>query len=81
MTSETRRDPRTDTLLTPENSALVVIDFQPTQIAAVRSMDQGLLARNAVTLARIAKQRDWARIETAGKIRDIVVVDRLLKGE
>ncbi len=55
MTSETRRDPRTDTLLTPENAALVVIDFQPTQIAAVRSMDRELLARNAVTLAKIAK--------------------------
>ncbi|WP_426515645.1 hydrolase [Diaminobutyricibacter sp. McL0618] len=44
----------TDPLLTPENSALVVIDFQPTQVGAVRSMDGDLMTRNAVSLAQIA---------------------------
>jgi hypothetical protein len=29
MTSEAVRDPVTDHLLTPQNSALVVIDYQP----------------------------------------------------
>lgn len=55
MTSETRRDPRTDPLLTPENAALVVIDFQPTQVSDIRSMDPALMARNAVSLAQLAK--------------------------
>ena len=34
------RDPLGDHLLTPQNAALVVIDFQPSQFAGVRSMDR-----------------------------------------
>ena len=30
MTSERVRDPRADHLLTPQNCALVIIDYQPT---------------------------------------------------
>lgn len=55
MTSEPMRDPLTDNLLTPANSALVVIDYQPTQIQAVTSMDHDLLTRNIVSVARLAK--------------------------
>jgi hypothetical protein len=43
MTSEPTRDPVTDALLTPQNSALVVIDYQPSQIQAVGSIDHDLL--------------------------------------
>src|SRR6202008_3686364 len=42
-------------LSTPENSALIVIDYQPSQIAAVRSMDPGLLLKNVVSTAKLAK--------------------------
>jgi nicotinamidase-related amidase len=45
-------------LLTPSNSALVVIDYQPTQIQAVQSMDTDLLSRNIVSVARTAKAFD-----------------------
>ena len=55
MTSEPIRDPLIDHLLTPQNSALVVIDYQPNQIRAVTSMDQDLLVRNIVSVARTAK--------------------------
>jgi nicotinamidase-related amidase len=55
MTSEPRRDPLADALLTPENSALIVIDYQPSQLAAVISMDRELLTRNIVSVARLAK--------------------------
>jgi nicotinamidase-related amidase len=55
MTSEPRREPLTDPLLTPENSALIVIDYQPSQLAAVNSMDRELLTRNIVSVARLAK--------------------------
>ena len=55
MTSEPMRDPVSDTLLTPKNSALVVIDYQPSQVAAVHSMDHELLLRNIVSVARLAK--------------------------
>jgi nicotinamidase-related amidase len=49
------RDPATDPLLTPENSALIVIDYQPSQVAAVTSIDHDLLSRNIVSVARLAK--------------------------
>jgi nicotinamidase-related amidase len=55
MTSEPIRDPVTDHLLTPRNAALVVIDYQPSQIDAVRSMDHDLLADNIVSVARLAE--------------------------
>ena len=55
MTSDARRDPNTDDLLTPENSALVVIDYQPAQVQAVKSMDQGVLVDNIVSVARLAR--------------------------
>jgi nicotinamidase-related amidase len=42
-------------LLTPSNSALVVIDYQPSQIKTVASTDTDLLVRNIVTVARLAK--------------------------
>src|SRR5579864_6859879 len=49
------RDQVGDHLLTPKNSALVVIDYQPSQLAAVRSMDRDLLLKNVVSTAKIAK--------------------------
>jgi nicotinamidase-related amidase len=55
VTSEPMRDPVTDPLLTPQNCALVVIDYQPSQIQAVTSIDHDLLIRNIVTVARLAK--------------------------
>jgi nicotinamidase-related amidase len=55
MSSEPMRDPRADPLLTPANSALVVIDYQPSQIGTVKSMDTELLLRNIVSVARLGK--------------------------
>jgi nicotinamidase-related amidase len=55
MTSEPRRDPVTDPLPTPENSALIVIDYQPNQLQAVGPIDHDLLTRNLVAVARLAR--------------------------
>jgi nicotinamidase-related amidase len=52
MTSEPVRDPRGDHLLTPQNCALVIIDYQPTQVTSIRSMNQDVLVDNVVHLAR-----------------------------
>jgi nicotinamidase-related amidase len=49
------RDQFGDHLLTPKNSALVVIDYQPSQVAGVRSMDRDLLLKNAVSTVKVAK--------------------------
>ena len=55
MTSEPIREPAADPLLTPENCALLVIDYQPSQIQTVTSIDHDLLTRNIVSVARLAK--------------------------
>jgi nicotinamidase-related amidase len=55
MTSELIRDPIADHLITPENSALILIDYQPMQFSSVRSMDPDLLLKNAVSTVKAAK--------------------------
>jgi nicotinamidase-related amidase len=54
MTSQPIRDPVTDHLLTPQNAALIIIDFQPVQIASVAAMDRRVLVHNIVAVARTA---------------------------
>jgi nicotinamidase-related amidase len=58
MTSLPLRDPVGDDLLTPQNSALIVIDYQPSQFATVRSMDPELLLDNIVSTVKTAKAFD-----------------------
>jgi len=58
MTSEPIRDPVTDHLLTPRNSALVVIDYQPLQLKVMTSMDREVLVDNIVSVARLARTYD-----------------------
>jgi hypothetical protein len=53
--SSTIRDPLGDHLPTPQSSAFVLIDYQPSQFATVRSMDTGLLLKNVVSAVRTAK--------------------------
>jgi nicotinamidase-related amidase len=58
MASEPRRDPVSDHLLTPENAALVVIDYQPSQVQTVTSIEHDLLVANIVSVARVATAYD-----------------------
>jgi len=55
MTSAPVRDPLADHLLTPDNAAFLLIDYQPSQIAGVHSMDRALLLKNAVSTVRTIK--------------------------
>ena len=56
MTSANQiRDPRTDSLLTPQNAALLIIDYQPIQVSSIASRDKRGLIANVVALARTAK--------------------------
>jgi nicotinamidase-related amidase len=55
MASLPVRDPIGDHLLTPQNSALLVVDYQPSQFAGVRSIDQDLLLENIVSTVKTAK--------------------------
>ena len=64
MTSRAIRDQATDHLLTPWNSALILIDYQPVQVKSVKSMEKastslllpsgGAMLRNERTIARAA---------------------------
>jgi nicotinamidase-related amidase len=56
MTSPlTIRDPLADDLLTPQNAALVIIDFQPVQVSSIVTMEKRLLIANVVNLAKTAR--------------------------
>ena len=54
MTSEQIRDPLADNLLTPANCALVIIDYQPTPVNSIRSMDRAELVDHIVRVAKTA---------------------------
>ena len=54
MASEPIRDPLKDHLLTPQNSALIVIDYQPVQVNSIDSMNRQLLINNIVGTAKAA---------------------------
>lgn len=54
MTSETTRNPHTDQLLSPENSALIIIDYQPIQVSSIRSMPRDELVFNITSVAKAA---------------------------
>jgi nicotinamidase-related amidase len=49
------RDPVGDHLLTPQNSALLVIDYQPSQFSGINSIDRDLLLDNIVSTVKTAK--------------------------
>ena len=55
MSSEPTRDPITDHLLTPQNAMLIVIDYQPTQVSSIRSMDRETLVDHVVTVIKTAR--------------------------
>jgi nicotinamidase-related amidase len=55
MASLPARDPVADHLLTPQNSALLLIDYQPAQFAAVNSIDRDVLLENIVSTVKTAK--------------------------
>jgi nicotinamidase-related amidase len=55
VTSAPARVPLDEHLVTPGNAAFLFIDYQPSQLATVRSMDPALLLKNAVSTVRAIK--------------------------
>src|SRR6202012_4747007 len=55
MTSARVRDPLADHLISPQNAAFLIIDYQPSQLATIRSMDPALLLKNAVSTVKTVK--------------------------
>ncbi|MGC2460319.1 MAG: hypothetical protein WA446_04970 [Steroidobacteraceae bacterium] len=54
ITSQLVRDRAKDHLLTPQNSALIVID-EPVQVTSVASLDRRALVTNIASVAKLAK--------------------------
>src|SRR5450830_214620 len=54
MASEAIRDPAKDHLLTPQNSAFIIIDYQPVQVNSIASMDRQILVNNITGAAKAA---------------------------
>lgn len=54
MASEPRRDPVADSLITPQNAAFVLIDYQPVQVDSIASMERQRLVSNIVRATRAA---------------------------
>ncbi|KAL2204815.1 isochorismatase hydrolase [Sarocladium strictum] len=48
------RDPVKDKLLTPKNSAFIIIDYQPVQVQSIASMDRQELINNIVSVSKAA---------------------------
>ncbi len=69
MTSQPIRDPAKDHLLTPQNAALVIIDYQPVQVTSVASMDRRALVANIGSVARLARLFDLPVILSTVNVR------------
>jgi len=55
MSSLKTRDQNTDHLLTPENSAVIIIDYQATQVGSIESTDKYRMVQNTIVLVKLAK--------------------------
>lgn len=69
MTSEAIRNPHTDHLLTPQNSALIIIDYQPIQVSSIRSMNHDELVFNIVHTAMAAVNYDLPIIHSTVNVK------------
>ena len=49
------RDPKTDHLMTPENTVLIIIDYQALQVNSIESMNRNDMVRNICTIAELAQ--------------------------
>ena len=54
MASEPIRDPIKDHLLTPQNCAFLIIDYQPVQVTSIASMERQRLVTNIIRAAKAA---------------------------
>jgi nicotinamidase-related amidase len=76
MASEPIRDPVSDHLLTPQNSAFIIIDYQPVQVNSIASMDRQLLVNNLVGTAKAAVAYGLPIVQLRKVLGDYPTYDR-----
>lgn len=69
MTSQTIRNPKQDHLLTPQNSAFIIIDYQPIQVSSIRSIDKKELVFNIVSTAKAAINYNFPIVHSTVNIK------------
>lgn len=77
MSSYPVRDPEKDHLITPENSVLIIIDYQPIQITSINSMDKNMLIHNMGMLADLAQAFNLPTILSTVNVRTGVNKDTI----
>lgn len=55
MSSPVIRDQKADHLLTPENAAVIIIDYQNTQVGSIESTDKYRMVQNTIALVKLAR--------------------------
>jgi nicotinamidase-related amidase len=86
MASEPRRDPVADSLLTPENCAFLLIDYQPVQVNSIASMERQRLVSNIVRATRLAHAfaipiiHSTVNVQSGRNKPTIAVLRRILEG-
>lgn len=79
------RDPKKDHLLSPENAALIIIDYQPIQVSSIKSMDQETLVHQITRTAKMALLYDLpvvlstVNVETGKNKETVPPLKELLK--
>ncbi|WP_233870658.1 hydrolase [Paraburkholderia adhaesiva] len=63
------REPVDDHLITPQNAAVLIIDFQPVQVSSIASRPKRELVANIVALARIAKLYELPVVLTSVNVK------------
>lgn len=69
MASKPIRDPAKDHLLTPKNSALIIIDYEPVHVNSIASMDRQKLIDNIVGVAKIGLTYELPIIHTTVNVK------------
>ena len=69
MASEPIRDPLKDELLTPQNAAFVIIDYQPVQVNSIAPMDRQLLVNHIVGTAKAAVTYDLPIVHSTVNVK------------
>ena len=69
MSSEPIRDPKADRLLTPQNAAFIIIDYQPVQVNSIASMDRQLLLNNITGCAKAAVAYDLPIVHSTVNVK------------
>ncbi len=86
MTSAKIRDQVKDKLITPKNSALLIIDYQPVQVNSVASMDRQQLVNNIVAVASMGVAYGLPIVHTTVNVKsglnkpEIPQLQKVLKG-